>query len=390
MEQKRILFWGDAVIETGFARVLHSIAKYLPDTFDISWIGVNYFGDPHAYPYRIYPAPLGGDIYGLNRAHNLFDRENPDIIFILNDAWIQAKMLKVIKDYYKEKPLPKIVTYTPVDAYDHDPDWYKDFDIVNHAVAYTKFGYEEILKASPRLQDRLLVIPHGVDTTVFHKLLNSKREIKSAVYPNAEEFLDSFIVFNGNRNQPRKKIDVTIEGFSLFAKDKPDNVKLYLHMGLTDAAVDIEKLVKRFGISSRLIVSNKNKGVQTIPVDRLNLIYNATDVGINTSIGEGWSLVNMEHAMTGAPQVVAGHSALKELYSDCGLLLPPVAKIVLDGIITTGYLVNAETTASGLDLIYKNKNIFDELSKKGIEKFSQPKYQWQFIAHQWAELFMEK
>ena len=199
MEKKKVLFWGDAVIETGFARVLHSVAKFLPkEEFDISWIGVNYYGDPHNYPHRIYPASLSGDIYGLNRFKDIATFEKPDIIFIINDAWVQGPILKTIKDFYKDQPIPKIVTYTPVDAADHDPDWYTEFDIVTVPVAYTEFGKREILKARPELTDRIRVMPHGVDTSTFYKIDKPKSEIKKMLYPQHPDFYDSFIVLNAN------------------------------------------------------------------------------------------------------------------------------------------------------------------------------------------------
>ncbi len=393
MEKKvKILFWGDAVVETGFARVLHSIAKYLPNRYDISWIGVNYYGDPHNYPgLKIYPAVLKGDVYGVNRFADVVGREKPEVIFMLNDAWVLGPMLDTVKNSYKDVSMPRVYTYVPVDAEDHDPDWYNNFDIVTKVIAYTDFGKTEIEKAAPRLKDKLEIIPHGVDSSLFYRLPDSKENIKKSLYPNRPDFYeDSFIVFNGNRNQPRKRIDLTMKAFELFSNDKPDNVKLYLHMGMTDSHIHVQKLAKRFNIENRLIITNFKSGVQGIPVDRLNLIYNATDVGLNTGLGEGWSLTNMEHVVTGSPQVVAAHSALKELYYDCGLLIPPSMGFVLDNIMTTGYLVKPEDVAEKLELLYKDKELYRDLSKKGIQKFTDPMYSWKEITKRWVKLFEAK
>ena len=65
--------------------------------------------------------------------------------------------------------------------------------------------------------------------------LTDRRLAKKALLPDTPDFQDSFIVFNGNRNQPRKRIDITMKGFARFANGKPNNVKLYLHMGVEDA-----------------------------------------------------------------------------------------------------------------------------------------------------------
>lgn len=385
----RILFWGDQVVETGFGRVLHSIIKYLPDYYDVAAIGVNYNGDPHKYPYRIYPAAMRGDTYGLNRFAEVASVEKPDIIFLLNDAWVLNPMLKKIKDAYNGSVPPAIFTYVPVDAKDHDPDWYTEFDIVKQVVAYTDFGYNEILMANPNLAEKLTILPHGIDPTVFHELPD-KTVAKKILYPkNRPDFYDpeSFIVLNANRNQPRKRIDLTMEAFKLFSEGKPETVKLYLHMGVVDSHVHTQKLAKRLGIINRLIVTNLRAGVQTVTTERLNLIYNATDVGLNTALGEGWGLPAMEHAITGAPQIVPDHSALHELYQDCGLLIKPTLPFVLDGIMTTGYLVKPEDVADGLEKLYTDPGLRTTLSSASKQKFLSSEYNWEQITKRWVRLF---
>ena len=55
---------------------------------------------------------------------------------------------------------------------------------------------------------------------------------------------DLFIVFNGNRNQFRKRIDITCEAFAKFAVGKPE-ARMYLHMGMKDQGWDIMPLFSR-------------------------------------------------------------------------------------------------------------------------------------------------
>lgn len=390
MEKIKVLFHGDAVAPTGFSRVLHSIAENLPqEDYDISWVGVNYFGDPHNYPYRIYPTGMNGDIYGITKLPEIIDREMPDIIFILNDAWVQDGILKAIKEVYDKRKytLPKIITYTPVDAADHDSDWYKEFNVVTKAITYTEFGKEVIEKAVQGLD--LVVIPHGVDTKYFYKIDKPKTEIKSELFVNKPELSDSFIVLSANRNQPRKRLDITMKAFKLFAENKPDNVKLYMHCGIRDSHIDIIRLAKRLGIDNRLIISGNIVGVQRVTVEKLNIIYNATDVGVNTSVGEGWSLTQIEHAVTGAPQVVPNHSALGLLYKDCGLLVEPKTEVVLDRIMTTGKVVFPEDVAENFESLYQNKDLYNQLSAASMTKFNSYEYSWKYVAGLFDKVFKE-
>jgi glycosyltransferase involved in cell wall biosynthesis len=390
MKKLKLGIWGDAVTPTGFSRVLHSIVKYLPDNYDIFWLGINYTGDPHPYKRaKIYPAITyrnPGDVYGISRIEDIVNLEKPDVLFLLFDAWVLNGLLGRLKEIYKGKTLPKIVTYIPIDAMHHDPDWYVNFDIVSTIVAYTNFGKSVLQKVLPGRD--IEIVPHGVDSTVFYKMEGTKQEIKRKLYKDKkDDFYDGFIVLNAGRNQPRKRLDITLQAFALFSRNKPNNVKLYMHCGVQDSHINISKLAVRYGISNRLILTNNQSGIQMVPDKHLNLIYNATDVGINTGLGEGWGLPNCEHTLTGAPQVVAGHSALFELYEDCGILVPVEDTHVIDGIMTTGYIVNPADVAEKLDEIYSDKDNYDSLSRKGIEKFSDDKYKWQNIALIWDEIF---
>lgn len=195
MENKiKVLAIGDGVTPTGFARVMHAIfGRLSKKNYEIHHLAINYHGDPHNLPYRVYPAVIGGDVYGINRIKN-FVELNPDIIFILNDLWIINEYLKEIKKVFTK--IPKIVVYYPVDAKNLDPDWFINFDIVSQAVTYTRFGQNCTLEANENIKTR--IITHGVDTNIFYKLDSTKEEIKKLVFPDREDFQNSFIVLNAN------------------------------------------------------------------------------------------------------------------------------------------------------------------------------------------------
>lgn len=381
---KRILVIGDSpATPTGFSTVIFNVFKNLKD-FEIHQIGVNYYGDPHQVPWRMYPASLRGDIWGFNRISEFIDR-GMDLIFILNDVWVIAKYLQQIKKVYDGKKIPPIVVYFPVDSTDFNEDWFNDFDIVTQAVVYTQFGYDVCKKAVPEINFE--IIPHGTDTDTFFKINLPKTEIKKLLYPKIPEFYDnSFIVLNANRNQPRKKVDITLEGFKLFSEHKPANVKIHMHMGLKDAGIDILKRSRKLGIENRLIVTNNSKTIQVVPPDKLNMIYNATDVGINTSWGEGWGLTNTEHAVTGVPQIVGNHSACAELFFDCGILVPVAYWNRSSETETIGGFLRSDDVAIALEKLYSDKELYNILAKKAEEKFTKYEYSWLYASKKFEEI----
>jgi D-inositol-3-phosphate glycosyltransferase len=389
-EKLKVLFVSDLVVETGFSTVAHNIINYNMDRFEITGLGVNYSGDPHEYPFPIYPAMIrgNGNIYGIDRAVNILNSTDVDLMFILNDAWVISYYLDSIKKNVTKK-LPKIVVYFPVDSEYHDKNWYKDFDIVTEAYTYTDFGVQVVKECSPELT--VGVIPHGVNTDDFYQIYTDRGHAKADLFgtklaglPDPE---DTFIVLNANRNQPRKKLDVTIKGFALFADGKPSNVRLYMHCGVVDSHINIVRQSQRWGIDNRLIFTNMTQGIQRVPKMKLNQIYNATDVGINTSLGEGWGLTNVEHAVTGAAQIVPDHSSCRELFSDCGLLMKPLTPITFDNSETVGQLVSSEEVANKLERLYKDRNLLQNISDNCRNKFCQPEYQWKNIAKTFGDIF---
>ena len=221
----------------------------------------------------------------------------------------------------------------------------------------------------------------------FYKKYTNRRDGKTSIAANGKS-QDSFVFLNANRNQPRKRLDITLNAFKLFAEGKED-VLLYTHCGVKDSSIDIAQLSLRLGIDNKLVLTNLHNGVQTVPVSALNDIYNSADVGLNSGMGEGWSLTNIEHAMTGAPQIVADHSALTEIYSDCGILVPTVTKFMFDNSMTVGKLITPEALAEKMELIYTDKDLYKELSEKSIKKFSDPMYSWEIISESWDKIFRE-
>lgn len=389
VNKKKVLFVGDFVTPTGFSQVNKNIVMNLNRRLiDPYSLAVNYRGDPHPFDWPIFPASLGGDLMGYNRIKEFADG-NLDGFFILNDPWVIDQYLVRIKESFKK--VPPIVVYFPVDAIDLNPKWFRHYDMVTKVCVYTEFAKKEVEKVAPKLN--IEIVPHGVDTRIFRKLYQTSRaEIKRQIFPDKEkiDLANSFIVLNANRNQPRKRIDITIQGFSLFAKEKPDNVLLYLHMGIVDTGFDVMELCYRYGIDNRLILTDKSMNIQSIPENELNRIYNACDVGINTSVGEGWGLTAIEHAVTGAPQVLPNHSACAELYADCGILMPINTYLTNTAILTIGGYVHPIAVADALERLYNDKDLYNELSVASYEKFTAPEYSWKnIVKDQWMPIFRE-
>lgn len=382
MSKAKILWVGDGGVATGFARVNHSIYNNLPKgKYEVHHLAINYRGDP--YPEAealLYPAMLGGDLYGINRIESLIQKIEPDMIFILNDTWVISEYLARIPDTY----VKKVVTYFPVDAGPLESEWVVPITQLTVPVAYTEYGRQAVLKHVPKA--KINVIPHGIDCTKFYPV-----DVMKARKQLAGLAEDDYIVLNANRNQPRKRVDLTIKGFAEFAKDKPKNVKLYLHMGVEDMGWHVIRLCERYGIVDRLVLSSMELSpVKYVTDERLNYIYNACDVGINTGMGEGWGLTSFEHGACGKAQIVPDSSACRDLYADGrGLLLPIDHYETYPKILTEGAVVSEEGIVEALETYYSDPELREEYANNLYEFVTGPKFNWKNIAARWDELFSE-
>lgn len=413
-----IVVIGDAVATTGFARVMHGIFENLPSAkYDIHHLGVNYRGDPHNYKTSIYPAIPGGsynigDIYGIQRIASLLNAIEPKLVFVLNDIWVLPMYMNELKKFMDRGF--KVITYSPIDAEPIEWRWLTELSGIHRVVVYTEFAKTTLENSLVDWGDYIAknnldeetkfppieVIPHGVDKKAFHKfqavkdragdiVMTGRVNAKRQVYPNQEDFINSFVVLNANRNQPRKRIDITMKGFSLFAKDKPENVKLYLHMGVEDMGWNVIHLSERYEMDDRLIISSDQPIMPSVSDERLNEIYNACDVGLNTSLGEGWGLVSFEHAATGAVQIVPRHSAQHEIWGDAAEYMEIDRWATTERILTEGGFVTPESVADALQKLYDDPKYLAEMSEKAYAVTQKSEYSWKSVSRKFDKLFTE-
>jgi glycosyltransferase involved in cell wall biosynthesis len=383
MRKKKILWIGDCVIPSGFGRVSESILTRIHQEFDTNVMAINYFGQKHDFPFNIFAASTKGgqqvDPYGFKYVEELYNAIKPDIIVAFNDVWIIKYYWEILKKYKEEDDF-KFVTYFPVDGGGWFPEVVKFLNDIDLAITYTNFAANVIKEAG--YTGRIETLEHGIDSDIFYR--KNKQECRDII-GNMKK--DDFIVFNGNRNQPRKRIDLTIMAFAKFAVDKP-NAKLYLHMGIKDCGWDIVPLFNvemaknginpegRLYLSGTDITPEKNN----ISPEVLNIVYNSCDVGINTSEGEGWGLVPFEMAATGTPQVLPDYAASSEIFADCGELADIcfMGKDINYGIDRA--YVSIDSIVEKLNKLYSDKKYYTAQAKACAAMTQKPEYQWDNIS----------
>ncbi|HLA43218.1 MAG TPA: glycosyltransferase, partial [Aggregatilineales bacterium] len=118
-----------------------------------------------------------------------------------------------------------------------------------------------------------------------------------------------------NKGDPsRKSFREVLLAWQAFIRDEPDSL-LYLHteqIGLQ--GVPLAKLVQQLNLGESVrFVDAYRYATGQIPGEELNRVYNAADVLINTSRGEGFGIPILEAQAAGCPVIVTDFSAMPEL-----------------------------------------------------------------------------
>jgi glycosyltransferase involved in cell wall biosynthesis len=111
-------------------------------------------------------------------------------------------------------------------------------------------------------------------------------------------------------------------------------------------------------------------------------VYNASDVGLNTSEGEGWGLASFEHAATGAAQIVPGHSGMEEVWGGAADMLPASMQVTAPGTLGTSQLIAPTTVAAALQRLYRDPELLVSRSLDAYRKATEPRYSWDVVARE--------
>jgi len=378
--RRRILIIGEGAVPSGYARVIRSIFSRLTGELEIHQLATRWDGGAHDWPWPLVQGTTAGDLYGHQRIASLVDELRPDVVFALYDLSLLGPVVRAVRCAAHQPP---IAVYAPVESGPLAPELLAPVAAADRIATYTPYAkrvMEECGVALPPID----VVPHGVDTRLFHPIEGGRAEARRRMGIDQ----DLFVVLNANRNMPRKCIDVTMHAFARFAAGKPPNVRLWLHMGVEDRGWNVVILARRLGIEDRLMLTTAELTHPAASDQELNLLYNACDVGVNTASGEAWGLVNFEHAATGAAQVVPDHTAQSELWRGSAELVPPVYTSVNTTILNSAHHLAPGDVAAALERLYSDPAHRARMAAAAFANATRPEYAWDAVAAQWRRILL--
>jgi glycosyltransferase involved in cell wall biosynthesis len=379
---------------TGMARVLRALAGRLGRHRDVEVLAIDASpdrgdaGEPCSGGCAVHVNPCEHDPFAERRLEGLSAGGRFDSIVLYHDPWFIHRLAPPAS-----RGGAALVAYCPIDGAILRPDVVEGLSALDALAVPTAFAASVVAGLVGRRAlgggapfDRVAILPHGVDTDVFSPLggvarPSAERRLaaRRAAFPDRPELWSGFLVLNANRNHARKRLDITLRGFAAFARGKPPDVRLYVHWSAERTGVNVPRTARALGIEDRVITPDHRDGVAT---PGLNLLYNAADVGVNTSTGEGWGLPAFEHAATAAAQVVPAHSACGELWRDAALLLPVQHTMSLAGVVEGGE-VSPLDLAAALERLHADPELRAAMALAAHRRACSDAYQWDGIAGAW-------
>lgn len=327
---------------TGYSKVSHGILTELAKQ---PWLDLTHFGFQkfHELPATFRPYPAGVDVvdaaalekplqngFGYGALPDVIRKKKPAVVMIYNDMAVVTQFVEAIRKSGIPRDF-KLWIYCD-QVYTTQSQVF--LDILNRD-ADRIFAFSPYWKKC--LKDQGVTRPVDVLLHGFngHQCFPVPRDLarKQLSLPN-----DMFLFLNLNRNQPRKRYDILMMAFvELLVKyptkplfllcicDKGEKGGWWLFelfaRELKLRGVPIEQFAQR------LIITAQNMSFKD---DEINMFYNAADVGISTSDGEGWGLCQFEQMGVGVPQVVPDIGGYKEFCnSDNSVLVTPTVRYYL-------------------------------------------------------------
>lgn len=332
---------------------------------------------------RVYPPgadPLGGDAL-----HYLLIRERPNAVVALGDVWWLPQFAAPHLRRQMELTDTPWVLYFPIDGDTEGeglpPSWVQLLREVDVPVAMSRYGQRVVGRHGISCE----YIPHGVDLDVFSPPPD-RDAAKAKIGAQGR-----FVVLSDSRNQPRKLLPRLLDVFARFAAGRPDAL-LHLHTDPGDEftrsgiyAYDVRADVRHLGLDSQVRFTPGLKAVAGggLPLRDLAAYYQAADVHLLASSGEGFGLPTLQAAAAGAVPMACGYSASRELVEGHGEAIA-VEDWTENEFGIRRALIDVEDAARRLGRYYDDRALLGERSASS-RQFATA-YGWDGVVDKWDAL----
>lgn len=205
----------------------------------------------------------------------------------------------------------------------------------------SQFTKSEILRLFECREEKIKVIPHGVDEIFKNEPEKWFLEKVKAKYSLPSQF----ILFVGNI-EPRKNLETLIEAFNIVKKKFPE-LKLLIVGERVLGFERIKKKIEKEGLEEKIIFTGYVENRE------LSVIYRTSSAFVFPSLEEGFGLPILEAMSSSVPVLASETSSIPEVAGDCAVYFSSNSPSEI---------------AEKLEMILKDERFRLELIKKGKER----------------------
>ncbi len=373
---------------TGFGRVAAGIAKAMSTEHDVHLVG---FGDAApGEPWVGYQHDPVLDPTRTAAAGRVVRETRPAAVVLVGEGhltgWIATRLRR---DGYTGA----IVAYVPIEGPVLDPAPLGRLHNSTAVVAYTNVGAGILLEAMAATAGigavpHLAVIPHAIDPAALAGSGPESRQrmraelMQAALIPDAGSVSGPWLL-NANRNDWRKRPELTMRAFAPIAERHPD-ARLVLHCNPRRRDMDLRIERARLDLGDQVILT-RDENQPPWSEDRLTLLYASCEIGVSSTMAEAWGLVAFEHALQGAAQVLPRHEGLAEIWGQAPLWVPLGQRTRVDMTFGGAEPQVDALTAILLNLIEHPQDMHSA-GQACQRRARDPSLSWESVGTQWLTL----
>jgi len=320
----------------------------------------------------------------------LLVRCRPEVVIALGDVWWLPYLNAPHTRRQMELTDAPWLLYFPIDG-DMEGErlpesWTSLLREVDVPIAMSRYGQRIVEQSGIACR----YIPHGVDLNIFCPP-ESRAAAKARIYTTDGTQSGDFLILSDSRNQPRKMLPRLLDVFAKFAAVRP-GARLHLHTDPDDEftrsgvySYDLRADLRHHGVESRVTftpgMSMKHRG--GVPLAALAAYYQAADVHLLASSGEGFGLPTLQAAAAGAVPIAGAYSASRELCEGHGVPVRIAEWSENEFGIRRG-MIDIDDAVRHLTALYDDRALLASASARS-RGFAMA-YGWEEIVGQWDAL----
>lgn len=262
---------------------------------------------------RLYPVDGYGD---PNILREIMNMEKPDALLHFTDPRFWIWLYQIERELRQKLPIGFYSIWDDLPYPMYNRPYYESCDWIGCISKQTENIVKNVLGKTYNNPTAVSYVPHGINSKTFRPL-SSEQEKKDLQLVKKQILKKDYkyVIFYNNRNIRRKQTSTIILAYRAFCdnlpKEEAAKCVLFMHTNpVDDAGTDLPAVINAYCPMYDVVFSTDK-----ILPDKLNQLYNISDVTINLSDNEGFGLGTAESVMAGTPIIVTVTGGLQD---QCG------------------------------------------------------------------------